>query len=218
MITNFSLFEAQQRHYEGGNVFSNNHRSPNLPAGCAMIDIDNLTVSGDKISSIIEEKGIFDSKFLGNPMSSSGTWQRTKLLDICKTLNCPLIFRETTTGTSYEFFGSDNPKKIEFNETPLDTSDRIYVEIRYGKPKAVMFRTGGSKIQDLPLDDIFNAALILSKHLNIRLYIINDIIADKIYIRKYFPLKDGEKEVTYLISPVNNQESWENTYSRMGLL
>lgn len=211
MITKFSIFEAQQRQYSGGNVFSNNHRSPNLPSYCTMTDIDTMEVSNTDITAIIEEKGVFGSKFLGNPMSAGGTWQRSKLLDICNALNCPLIFLETTSGDVYEFSGSSFSKKVNKSINPLDTSDRIYVEFRYGKPAAVMVRTEGVKIQDLPQDNIFNAAYILSNQLGIKLYLVNDVIDNKIYIREY------NQTTTHLITPIDSQESWESAYRSIGL-
>ena len=211
MITKFSIFEAQQRQYSGGNVFSNNHRSPNLPPYCTMTDIDTMEVSNGSITAIIEEKGVFGSKFLGNPMSAGGTWQRSKLLDICNALNCPLIFLETTSGDAYEFSGSNISKKVNKSFNPLNTSDRIYVEFRYGKPAAVMVRTEGVKIQDLPQDIIFNAAYILSNQLSVKLYLVNDVIDNKIYIREY------NQTTTHLITPVNSQKSWESVYLYIGL-
>lgn len=218
IITNFKLFEAQDRKYGGGNVFSNNHRSPNLPANCAMIDIDNISIIDDRINAIIEDKYAFESRFLGNPMSAKGTWQRTKLLDICNTLGCDLLFKETSTNTIYKFQGDQPIIKIsslsEYN--PIDTSDRIYIEIRYGRPKAVMFRTEGLKIKNMNSDDIFNLSFKLATSLNIELYLINDIIENKIYIKK-FSNQSTDNNETYLITP-NDSESWISVYEKIGLL
>jgi hypothetical protein len=218
IIKNFKIFEAQDRKY-GGNVFSNNHRSPNLPSSCGMIDIDNISIVNDSINGIIEDKYKFESKFLGNPMSAGGTWQRTKLLDICKTLKCDLLFKETSTNTIYKFQG-DNPviKISSLDEYNLiDTSDRVYIEIRYGRPKAVMYRTEGLKIEKLNTDNVFNAALKLATSLQIRLYLVNDIIDNKIYIKKYFPILSKEISNTYLINP-SDPKSWNDIYDRIGLL
>ncbi len=213
------LFEAQDRKFGEGTVFSNNHRRPNLPESCAMIDIDNLSIVDDKINGIIEDKNKFDSKFFGNPMSATGTWQRTKLVDICNTIGCDLLFHETSTDTIFKFVGTNPPVKVDslLGYNLLETADRIYVEIRYGRPKAVMYRTEGLKVENLSSDPIFNAADKLAKSLRIRLYLVNDVIDGKIYIRKYYPIIPNEKINTYLIYPTNSQ-SWLDAYERMGLL
>lgn len=224
LITKFSIFEAQNRIHAGGNVFSNNHRSPNLSASCAMIDIDNISIVDNFINGIIEDKFTFGSKFLGNPMSASGTWQRTKLLNICNALNCDLLFKETSTNTIYKFQGNNGsislPSLDGYNL--IDTSDRLYVEIRYGRPEAVMFRTEGLKMIDLDTDPIFEAALKFTKELRLNgimvsLYLVNDIIPGKIYIKKYLPVSKTQVENTHLID-ISNPNSWINVYGSIGLL
>lgn len=224
LITKFSIFEAQNRIHAGGNVFSNNHRSPNLPASCAMIDIDNISIVDNFINGIIEDKFTFGSKFLGNPMSASGTWQRTKLLDICNALNCDLLFKETSTNTIYKFQGNNGsislPSLDGYNL--IDTSDRLYVEIRYGQPEAVMFRTEGLKMIDLDTYPIFEAALKFTKELRsngimVSLYLVNDIIPGKIYIKKYLPVSKTQVENTHLID-ISNPNSWISVYGSIGLL
>ena len=218
IITNFKIFEAQDRKFKGGNVFSNNHRSPNLPASCGMIDIDNISIVDDRINGIIEDKYKFDSKFLGNPISEDGTWQRKKLLEICKTIGCDLLFHETSTDIIYKFEGNNPAVNIPSlsGYNLLDTSDRIYIEIRYGRPKAVMFRTEGLKISNLNTDNVFIAALKIATSLNIKLYLVNDIIENKIYIKKY-PTSSKEVSDTYLITP-NNPESWKEVYTKIGMI
>ena len=224
MITKFKLFEAQQRKHGGGNIFSNNHRSPNLPAGCAMIDVDNISIVDGRINAILEDKHTFKSS-LGNPMATGGTWQSKKLLDICSIINADLILQETSTNSIYKFKSTDErPEKIDdlSGYNFLETADRIYVEIRYGRPKAIMFRTEGLRMSDLQSDKYFNAALLLTNTLianstPVRLYLVNDIIPDKIYIRKFLPTSTSEKIVTYFIDPINPQ-SWIDCYDRMGML
>ena len=86
MIKSFNLFEAQKRFNAGGNLFSNSHRSPNLPPSCAMVDVDNILIEyptkNNKISGIVEDKYTFESIRLGNPLEGKGTWQRKKLSEI----------------------------------------------------------------------------------------------------------------------------------------
>lgn len=224
LITKFSIFEAQNRIHAGGNVFSNNHRSPNLPANCAMIDIDNISIVNNLINGIIEDKYTFGSKFLGNPMSASGTWQRTKLLDICNALNCDLLFKETSTNTIYKFQGNNAPISLPSlsGYNLIDTSDRLYVEIRYARPKAVMFRTEGLKMTDLDTDPIFGAALKFTKELRsngimVPLYLVNDVIPGKIYIKKYLPVSKTQVSNTHLID-ISNPNSWISVYGSIGLL
>lgn len=219
MITKFRLFEAQQRKHGGGNVFSNNHRSPNLPEGCAMIDIDNISIIDGTITGLLEDKFKFKSS-LGNPLAEGGTWQSKKLSEICASLSADLILQEISTNSIYKVKSTnDKPEKISdlSGYNFIETADRIYVEIRYGKPKAVMFRTEGLKMSELQSDKYFNAALLLAQKLGIRLYLINDIISDKIYIRKYFPMLNSEQVVTYLILP-QDPNSWIDNYKRMGML
>jgi hypothetical protein len=207
------MFEAKQRMYGGGNLFSNNHRSPNLPDSCAMIDIDRVSIKAGKIDAIIEDKFKFDSVTLGNPMAGSGTWQRSKLLDICSLLACPLILQETSTNTTIKFIG-DKSEKIdnlsEFNI--IDTADRIYVEIRWGKPKAIIYRTEGVKMVDLQNDEVFKVVNILKETIGLDFYLVNDIRPEsKIYIKKY-----GDA-LTHVIEP-NISSSWVDVYKKIGLL
>ena len=216
IITNFKIFEGQDRKFKGGNVFSNNHRSPNLPSSCAMIDIDNISIVDDTINGIIEDKYKFDSKFLGNPISEYGTWQRKKLIEICKTIGCDLLFHETSTDIIYKFEENravNIPSLSGYNL--LYTSDRIYIEIRYGRPKAVMFRTEGLKMSNLNTDTVFIAALKLTTSLNIKLYLVNDTIENKIYIKEY-PTSPKEVSDTYLIN-LSNPESWKEVYTKIGM-
>jgi hypothetical protein len=219
IIKKFRLFEAQDRIFGQGTVFSNNHRRPNLPDNCAMIDIDNVSVVNGSINAIVEDKFKFDSKFLGNPMTANGTWQRTKLVDICTTIGCDLLFHEISTGLIFKFVGNNPPISVSSLDgyDLIETADRIYIEIRYGRPKAVMFRTEGTKVDNLTIDPVFTVALKLATLLNIRLYIVNDVIPDKIYIRKYYPVLPKERTNTYLIKP-DSAESWREAYERMGLL
>lgn len=219
IIKKFRIFEAQDRLFGKGTIFSNNHRRPNLPDSCAMIDIDNVSIVNDSINAIVEDKFKFDSKFLGNPMTATGTWQRTKLVDMCNTIGCDLLFHEISTNSIFKFVGTNPPLQVDSlsGYNLIETADRVYIEIRYGRPKAVMFRTEGAKVQDLGNDPVFLAALKLATLLKIRLYIVNDVIPGKIYLRKYFPLIPNEKVHTYLIDPTNSQ-SWMDAYERMGML
>lgn len=204
---------AQTRFYGGGNLFSNYHRSPNLPNSCAMIDIDAVSFSSGKIGAIIEDKYKFESATLGNPMVGEGTWQRSKLLTICASLGCPLILHETSTKTCIRFVGNVSEKIADLSEYNIvDTADRIYIEIRWGKPKAVLYRTLGKKLTDLSSDEVFNIATNLKLVLGIPLFIINDVRQDKlVYIREW------GKEQTHVIDPIDS-DSWQDVYSKIGLI
>ena len=219
MILKFKLFEAQKRHYGTGTLFSDNHRMPNLPEQCAMIDIDGVSISENQINAIIEDKFKFDSKSLGNPLEGEGTWQRKKLVDICKTLRCPLILCELSTKTYIKFDNNLNPEKIDSIDdySVIETANRIFVEIRFGRPKAIMFRIENIKVDDLPNSDLFKSAMQISQKLNCELYIISDDYKPgKIYIRKYFK-EDGQKSPTYVID-YDNPISWVSVYKQLNLL
>lgn len=227
MIKKFRFFEAKDRMYGGGTLFSNKHRSPNLPDSCPMIDIDGISISASgEIDAIIEDKFKFDSVTLGNPLQGGGTWQRRQLLTICSILKCPLILHETSTGTIIKFTDSLNSEKIDtlnqFNV--VSTADKVFVEIRYGRPKSVMFRTEGSKFDSINSDPAFKAACVLTDRMSgvksgMSLYLVNDVRPEgKIYLRKYLYLDDYEKAnpKTWTIDP-DSPESWKSVYTKIGL-
>lgn len=211
MITLFDLFEAQQRKYYGGNLFSNSHRSPNLPASCTMIDIDNFIVDNNTIIGIAEDKFKFDSKVLGNPLQGNGTWQRRKFSEICDKLSIDFYLLETSTDSKYLIKNNVAEKIDSITKGQIfETNDRIYIEIRYGKPKSIMFRTEGMKISEIQSDIMFNYALMFSNMLGISIFLVNDI-ENYIYIMKW---PNGK---IYTIIP-NSAASWKDVYQKNNLL
>ena len=216
MIKSFNLFEAQARFNAGGNLFSNNHRSPNLPPNCTMVDVDNILIEyplkNNKISGIVEDKYTFESIRLGNPLEGKGTWQRKKLSEICNRLLIDFYLVETSTDSKYLVKGETVEKVDSIPGKIIKTDDRIYIEIRFGKPKAIMFRTIGMKITELEYDDKFNLALSFSKMLGVDIYLVNDIRPDNlIYIMNL------SNKNTYSIIP-DEPDSWVKTYKTLRLL
>ena len=216
MIKSFNLFEAQERFNAGGNLFSNNHRSPNLPPSCAMIDIDNILIEyptkNNIITGIIEDKYTFESVRLGNPLEGKGTWQRKKFNEICKSLSIDFYLLETSTDSKYLLSGSIVKKVFSIPGNIIKSDDRIYIEIRYGKPKAIMFRTLGLKLSEIQSDIVFNVATKFSEMLGIDIYLVNDVRKDNLI----YLLRLSDKKVCSIIPDDSN--SWTKTYKELNLL
>lgn len=213
MIIDFKIFEVQQRKYEGGNLFSNNHRFPNLPKSCPMIDIDNIGIKDDNIVAIIENKYIFKSSF-GNPITDY-SWQKSQFLNICDQISIDLIYHETSTNLVKKIISNTDSIDYDLNSfeeiESVDTADRIYVEIRYNKPIAIMYRTLNMRGDAILSDNIFKIALEISKMLNVNLYLVNDLVG-KIYIKKY-----NSKEF-FVINNALSSQDWIDTYKELNLL
>lgn len=208
--------EAQKRIYTGGNLFSNSHRFPNLPENCPMVDVDNLIIDENfEIVGILEDKFKFESKMLGNPISSEGTWQIKMLNKICNSINIKLYLSETSTNKLY-LVSDDKTEEVDnksiSNFRILNTSDIIYLEIRNRMCKSLMFRTSG--IKNLGQNLIFKSSQKLSSLIGVDTYLINDVLKDGlIYILKY-----GDSRYNYHIIKSDDPESWSDIYSKLKLM
>jgi len=208
------FFEAVLRKHQGGNLFSNNHRFPNLPKNCPMIDIDNIGKINNAISAIIEDKYTFESS-LGNPITTK-TWQKSQFLNICELTGLDLIFYETSTKIAKKAI--NNYKSIDYNNYSdfdvINTSDRIYVEIRNNTPAALMYRTENLRAEKLLNDQIFQISKQLADLLEVDLYLVNDSVGvdKKIYIKKYL-----SNEHVIIQNPFNSKD-WIDAYDKLKLL
>ena len=212
MITNHKVFEAGQRRFAGGNLFSNNHRIPNLPKNCPMIDIDNLGLENDEISAIIEDKYKFESVNFGNPLLED-TWQKRNLVKICDKINCELIFLETSTNRAFILKNDVFTKRDISDVNIINTSDRLYIEIRWGRAKAVMFRTENLRKEELQNDILYNLCKDLANDLSVNLFLINDVMPDnKIYIKK------DNSTLFSIINDPNSEIDWQDSYKNLDLL
>jgi hypothetical protein len=214
MIKKFKLFlEAQKRFYKTSNPFSEGHRSPNLPYNKVMYDIDNLLLNNSgKIVGIIEDKYTYDSSVLGNPFIK-GSPQRKLFYSLCKKIDIVLLLLETSTKRIYKVLDKISTK-VDYNIVMnygriIKTDNILYVEFRYNKPVAVMYRTEGTMELELDSKETYIVSKQLSDRLQIPLYLVNDTIDNNIYIKK--------KDEKVFIKIENTPSSWENAYKKMGL-
>lgn len=221
MIKSFSLFtEAYDIKYDNPkwkiwNNFSRGHR--NLPGSCIMYDIDKLLLSSrDKAVAIIEAKGTYDSKVLGNPLDVDNR-QRNSLYSVCTKIDLVLLLLETSTKRIYKVL-DDRSIKVDYETVfgfgkTLKTDDLLYIEFRSYQPISIMYRTDGVKENDLNNVDTYKVSVQLSERLNIPMYLVDDQIpGDIIYIKK----KDYSTEMTYGIN-YKSADSWVDIYRKLGL-
>ena len=212
MITKFKIFEEQQIKFESEkfSLFSRKHRYPNLPKYCSLIDIDGIYIKNGKIEYIVESKHTLDSN-LRNILNSLD-FQRQSLLKFCYSIHCNLLLNEISTD---KWINIDNKNEVSEISKPdesytfIDTSNKLYIEVRGERTKAVMY-----------LD---NSLFPIIKKLGtyyFRIFKVDE--TDKIILseidRKELVGGNFKIKNTFIINDPNSKEDWELAYKNAVLL
>ena len=218
----FSIItESTERHYKGGTLFSNDHRTKSVGGFLEnrhyLIDIDMIIYDNDSIKAIVEKKYKPDSK-MGNILTDKDHFQRKMLLNLCNRIGAKLFINITSENKFYyisdkiEEYSSLKFRQAQNKYLTYDSDDSIFIEFRSNQPAAIIKR----------LEDGINVDGLLdrmSKMLNVNIFKVDD--SNKTGKILFYTF--DRKLIGSVDRMVNNsqrpfiEEQWKDVYQKMNL-